>query len=57
MALTAPQQAEVNKLKAQIADLKQTVMNTKHCTMGGFGNYLFDAFKKIEDQVKKIEQT
>jgi len=57
MALTAPQQAEVNKLKAQIADLKQTVMNTKHCTMGGFGNYLFDAFKQIEDQVKKIEQT
>lgn len=56
MALTAAQQAEMDKLKAKIADFKQTVMNTKHCTMGGFGNYLFDAFKEIEDQVKKIEQ-
>lgn len=56
MALTAPQKAEVDKLKVQIADLKETVMNTKHCTMGGFGNYLFDAFKQIEAQIERVEK-
>lgn len=56
MPLTTNQQTQMTELKTQLTKLEAEVMNSPQCTMGGMGNYLFDAFKKLKAQAEKVEK-
>lgn len=56
MALNAGQTTQMTTLEGQLKELKDELLNSNLCTMGGMGNYIFDQFKKIETQVKKVKE-
>lgn len=56
MALTAPQVSQMTVLEGQLKELKEELMKSSLCTMGGMGNYIFDQFKKIDAQVDKVKK-
>jgi len=55
MALNAGQTTQMTLLENQMKELKEELLRSKLCTMGGMGNYIFDQFKKMEAQVKKVK--
>lgn len=54
MALTTPQKEKVDALKAHIAEMRKT-FNESTTMKAMFGSYFFDQFKKLDEEIKDIE--
>lgn len=55
MALTSAQQTEMDKLKATMAEMRTTTLETSYTLRSAYGSYFFDELEKIDKQIAAIE--